>query len=94
VIAEVRERYAPYLVGEKVNYFESALHRETAAKMEPGDYLHELREGAGWTLRKVGEAVGVAEQRVHDWETGYRAISKDRAKRLGEVFGVSPAVFI
>jgi transcriptional regulator with XRE-family HTH domain len=52
-----------------------------------------LRLG-GWTLAKTGKKIGLSPYRVSDIETGQRTISKAMTKKLAELFGASPAVFI
>ena len=63
-------------------------------QMKPKDYLKNLREAHGMTQNVLGEKIGTNAAHVSDWETGQRAISKNVAKKLGEVFGVYPGLFI
>jgi len=94
---EVVEKYSDILEednNDSVDWFESDLHKEISGGMKPGDYLKHLCEAHNLTLREVAERVGVNAQRVHDWQSGYRGISKGFAKKLGELFNISPAVFI
>jgi plasmid maintenance system antidote protein VapI len=79
---------------ELVDITKTDFYKKTKAAMTPGDYLRELREANGLTLHEVGERLSVSAQYVHDMQSGTRGVSKDTAKRLGELFGVSPAVFI
>jgi plasmid maintenance system antidote protein VapI len=93
----VRTRYDDYLVedGEElVDITETEWYRRTEASMKPGDYMRHLREAHDLTLREVGERLGVSIQYVHDMESGIRGVGKEKAKALGAMFNISPAVFI
>jgi DNA-binding XRE family transcriptional regulator len=97
LIRSVKRQLADYIIDEKgeyVDWFETDLHKEIAARMTPGKTLRTLREMCGWTLAETGNKIGVSPYRVSDFETGYRSISKEIAKKLAEVFNTSPAVFI
>ena len=45
-------------------------------------------------MRELGDKIGVSSQRIYDFESEHRAISKDIAKKLGTLFNISPVVFI
>jgi transcriptional regulator with XRE-family HTH domain len=62
--------------------------------MKPGDYLSHYREAHGLTQKELAKKIGVRINYLSDMETGQRAISKAMAKKLAELFSVSPAVFI
>jgi antitoxin component HigA of HigAB toxin-antitoxin module len=97
VIQSVRKQFSNYIIDDKdenVNWFETDLHKEIAATMTPAKTLRTLREMTGWTLAETGKKIGVSQYRVSDYETGQRAISKEMAKKLAEVFNTSPAEFI
>jgi ribosome-binding protein aMBF1 (putative translation factor) len=98
VLHDVYRRYSRYIVqadeNEMVEWKKTALHKEIVAKTTPADYLCNLRTVSGWSLRELGEKIGVTAQRVYDFEKGRRGISKDVAKQLGKLFNISPAVFI
>ena len=96
VISTIKKQFADYIDDddELIDYFKTDLHKEISASMTPGDKLRELRKACGWTLAVVGEKIGVTPYRVSDYESGQRSISKTIAKKLAELFGVSPAVFI
>ncbi len=98
VLRDVYRRYSRYIVqgdeNELVEWKKTDLHREIAAKITPADYLRNLRQAAGWSLRELGEKIGVTAQRIYDFENGHRGISKAIAKQLGELFNISPAMFI
>jgi HTH-type transcriptional regulator/antitoxin HigA len=62
-------------------------------KLEPREALEYLMEVNNLRQTDLVEVFG-SRSRVSDAVTGKRAISKDQAKRLGEYFCVSPALFI
>jgi HTH-type transcriptional regulator/antitoxin HigA len=62
-------------------------------KLEPREALEYLMEVNNLRQADLVEVFG-SRSRVSDAVTGKRAISKDQAKRLGEYFCVSPALFI
>jgi DNA-binding XRE family transcriptional regulator len=98
IMRDVYRRYSRYIVpleeDQLVDWKKTDLHKEIAAILKPGDYLHNLRHAAGWTLRDLGEKIEVSAQRVYDYETGRRAISKEIAKKLSSLFNISSSVFI
>jgi DNA-binding XRE family transcriptional regulator len=97
VIASIKKQYADYILEEDeeyVDWFETDLHKEISGRMKPEKNLHTLRMMCGWTLAETGNKIGVSPYRVNDYETGLRAISKNIAKKLAEVFKTSPALFI
>jgi DNA-binding XRE family transcriptional regulator len=97
VIRSVKKQFSNYILAENeeyVDWFKTDLHKEISGRMTPGKILRTLREMCGWTLAETGKKIGVSPQRVSDFETGQREISKEIAKRLGSVFNVSPARFI
>ncbi len=99
VIREVGHRYSRWLLksdsGEETVAWESTdLAKEIERTATPGKSLRQLREMTDMTLAEVGKAVGVAPQRVCDWESGRREISKANARKLAILFGCSPAVFV
>jgi HTH-type transcriptional regulator/antitoxin HigA len=62
-------------------------------KLEPHEALQYLMEVNSLRQADLVEVFG-SRSRVSDAVTGKRDISKDQAKRLGEYFCVSPALFI
>jgi len=96
VIHAVRQQFSNYIVAKvaSVDRFETDPHNERVARKTPAKTLRILREKRGWTLAETGEKIGASPYRVSDYETGRRAISKEMAKKLAEVFKTSPAVFI
>jgi transcriptional regulator with XRE-family HTH domain len=62
--------------------------------MTPARYLKTYREIADYSQAQLGDLIGVPASRISDFETGQREISRKNAKKLGEIFKVSPGVFI
>jgi ribosome-binding protein aMBF1 (putative translation factor) len=98
ILRDVFRKYSRYIVqgddNELVDWKKTSLHKETAAELTPGDYVRNLRQAAGWSMRELGEKIGVTAQRIYDYENGNRGLSKEIAKLLGKLFNISPAVFI
>lgn len=96
ILRDVRSRYAQYIddADELVDYIETDQHASISESMTPGQKLRELRTVTGKTLQAVGDSIGVSAQRVHEYETGQRGISKDKAKKLGALFGYPADEFI
>jgi DNA-binding XRE family transcriptional regulator len=96
ILRDIHSRYAEYIDDDDViiDYGKTDLHKEISASMAPGEKLRELRLATGMTLKTVGESIGVTFQRVNEYEGGRYGISKAVAKKLGDLFGVSPALFI
>jgi DNA-binding XRE family transcriptional regulator len=98
VLRDIYRRYSRYILqadeNEMVEWKKTALHKEISAEITPADYLCNLRTAAGWSLREIGDKIGVSAQRIYDFESGRRGISKDIAKQFGKLFNISPAVFI
>ena len=80
---------------EAVNVFETDWYRDIKAKMTPGDNLKIYRENRGLTQAKLGEMLGaVPRQHISNMERGARSISLKTARKLAELFKVSPEKFI
>jgi DNA-binding XRE family transcriptional regulator len=98
ILVDAHKRYAPYLsaVGDEeyVPIAETPWYRQMSKEMTPARYLKTYREIAGYSQARLGELVGTPATRISDYETGQRAISKEMAKKLGEIFRTSPATFI
>jgi DNA-binding XRE family transcriptional regulator len=97
VIHSIKRQFSNYILEddqEYLDWFETDLHKEIDARMTPEKSLRILREMCGWTLAETGKKIGVSPHRVSDYETGQRAMSKDIAKKLAEVFNTTPAQFI
>lgn len=97
VISSIRREYAQFIENQSVDsfdWFSSDIGKELDKQLTPGVYLKTLREAHDWTQATLGEKIGVSSTRVSDFENELRAISKDIAKKLAEVFKTSPARFI
>jgi DNA-binding transcriptional regulator YiaG len=79
---------------ESVNYFETAFAKKMEKLSTPGDCIQTYRENKSWTQDELGKRVGVSRSYVSDWENGRRKVSKDKAKLLTKLFGISPEYFI
>lgn len=98
VLQDVRRRYAHYLVeleDKAVPYYETDLHKKVSATMTPGLWLKHLREAHSLSQAELGEKMGgVKASRISDWENNQRTVSKDAAKSLAKLFGVTTDRFI
>jgi len=79
---------------ESVNYFETDFAKKMEKITGPADCIQTYRENKGLTQVELGKKVGVSKNYVSDWENGHRKVSKDKAKILGKLFGISPQYFI
>jgi len=100
VIGEIRSKYRHFLVNvpakndEYIDWFKTDLHKELSKGMTPGTLLRDLREAQGHTQKELGEILGIPGNRISDYETGLRGISKEIAKKLSKVFNVNASRFI
>lgn len=97
IILEIRKRYASYLADQDAleEWNGSELEQKISAGLKPGDWLRHLREAQGLTQEELGrELGGVSGSRVSDWESHRRSVSKAMAKKLSNIFNVSPDRFI
>ena len=63
--------------------------------MTPGTYLKIYRENFGLTQAELGKRLGnVPRQHISNMECGSRNISLKTAKKLSQIFHVSPEKFI
>ena len=80
---------------EVVNIFETDWYRDIRSKTTPGDNLRIYRQNHGMTQAKLGELLGgIPRQHISNMERGTRSISLKTARKLAEVFQVSPEKFI
>jgi ribosome-binding protein aMBF1 (putative translation factor) len=98
VLQELRRRYSPYILEREdlaVDYFETTQSKKTAKTLTPALWLKHLRNAHGLSQASLGEKLGgVKPARISDYENSHRAISKDIAKSLSRVFGVSTDRFL
>ena len=62
-------------------------------KLQFQENLTEARKKRGYTQREVARAIGVSDKTYSKWETGENEPDIDALCRLGEFYGVSPALF-
>ena len=58
-----------------------------------GARLTEIREGAGWSVYKLADAMGVNDDTVRNWESGWTTPNASRLFQLADVFGVALTAF-
>lgn len=77
-----------------VDVFETDWYRSVKSGMAPGDNLRTYRENHGLTQARLGEMLGgVPRQHVSNMEREVRSISLKTARKLAEIFHVSPGKF-
>ena len=80
---------------ELIDIFETDWYRDIKAGMTPGTYLKIYRENFGLTQAELGKRLGnVPRQHISNMECGSRNISLKTAKKLSQIFHVSPEKFI
>ena len=101
LISVLEEEFGPDLLLEEerddavVNIFETDWYRQIKSSMTPGDNLRIYRENQGWTQAQLGEKLeGIPRQHISNMERGIRPISKKMARKLAQIFKVSPGKFI
>lgn len=78
-----------------VDVFETDWYRTVKSGMAPGDNLRTYRETHGLTQARLGELLGgVPRQHVSNMEREVRSISLKNARKLAQIFQVSPEKFI
>jgi DNA-binding XRE family transcriptional regulator len=93
VLREIKSRYKGFMLGERSdaeNYFETDIYKDSAKRLTPDVRIKELRGIHNMTQAELAKVLGVAVQKVSDFETGQREVSKKIAKKLEKVFK-SPA---
>ncbi len=101
LISVLEEEFGPDLQLEQgqddkvVNIFATDWYTQIKSKMTPGDNLKIYRENRGWTQTQLGEMLdSMPRQHISNMERGTRSISKKTARRLAQIFKVSPGKFI
>lgn len=101
LISVLEEEFGPELMledeqeDETVNIFGTDWHAQIKSKMSPGENLNIYRENHGLTQEQLGELLdGVPRQHISNMERGVRSISKKTARKLAQIFKVSPGKFI
>ncbi len=78
-----------------VDVFETDWYRSVKSGMGPGDNLRTYRENRGLTQARLGEMLGgVPRQHISNMEREVRSISLKTARKLAQIFQVSPEKFI
>ena len=78
-----------------VDVFETDWYRDVKLRLTPGKYLKIYRENHGMTQAELGRKLGqVPRQHISNMECGFRSISLKTARKLAEIFNVSPEKFI
>lgn len=79
---------------EWVDWDSTDLAKELKARRTPGKAIRIYRENFRWTQAQLGEKLGVKASFVSDMENGRRAVSKQMAKTLSKLFGISVERFV
>jgi DNA-binding XRE family transcriptional regulator len=79
---------------ELVDIFETEAYKSFKKRVTPGDYIKTYRENLSLTQAALGEEVGRSRAYICDLEKNRRPVSKEMAKKLAKVFGVSVSFFI
>ena len=81
--------------GDLVDIFETEWYRSVKSGMTPGVNLRIYRENHGLTQARLGQMLGgVPRQHISNMEKEVRSISLRTARKLAEIFRVSPEKFI
>ena len=70
------------------------LAKEIEARQTPGKAIRIYRENLGWTQAQLGNKLEVRASFVSDLEHGRRMVSRQTAKELAKIFGVSVEHFV
>jgi DNA-binding transcriptional regulator YiaG len=92
LIQALRREYGRklHLEGEgSVDFFETDLAKRLEKRATPGGCVKIYRENMSLTQEELGKKTGVSKSYVSDWENGRRKISKEKAKKLSVLFGIS-----
>ncbi len=100
VLDDLRERYSYWVDpepgdDEMVDWFQTEEWKKFEASQTPGSWLSGMREATAMSQKALGIKLGgVSPARISDWEHNRRAISKEYAKALSKVFGISAEHFL
>jgi len=72
------------------------MHKKISSQMTPGNTLAAMRDAHGITQSELSQKLNneVSPKRISDWENGYRAISKEWAKKLSSEFKIPVEMFL
>lgn len=87
-------KWTPEEDDELEDWSATDLAKEIGARQTPGKAIRIYRENFGWTQAQLGEKLEVRASFVSDLENGRRMVSKQTAKDLAKIFGVSVAYFV
>ena len=79
---------------ELMDLFGTDLYKNFRKKVKPGDYIRTYRENLELTQAALGKKIGATRAYICDLEKNRRSISKEMAKKLAKIFGVSVSFFI
>lgn len=79
---------------ELISVHESNWYKGMKETRSPGKVLAAYRSRNRLTLKQLGDMLDVTPQKVNDMEKDNRGISKEMAKKMGDIFKTSPARFI
>jgi DNA-binding XRE family transcriptional regulator len=74
---------------ETEDYFASSIHKKIKQETTSGSNVRVYREIHELTQEQLGKKLGVSNSFICDLEKGRREISKEMAKKLGELFDTS-----
>ncbi len=61
-----------------------------AQKLNPANRIRELRKAKGWTLRMLGDRVGLSVQQISNLELGNRRLNDFWMRQIADAFSVRP----
>ena len=78
-----------------VDLFKTEWYQEIQQQVTPGEIVRMYRENVGMTQAELGQKLGtLSRQKISDMEHNRRSISKEAAKKLSQIFGVSVERFL
>lgn len=80
---------------EPVNLFETDWYQDIRQQTTPGEIVRIYRENMSITQAELGRKLGnISRQKVSDIEHSRRSISKEKAKKLSQIFNVAVERFL
>lgn len=76
------------------NVFETSAYKKAKKEMRPGTYIKIYRENLDLTQERLGKKLGVSKSYICDLEKGRRGTSKQMAKKLSDILGISMIRFL
>jgi DNA-binding transcriptional regulator YiaG len=99
LLRDFRKRFSEWIIAEPtddelIELGSSSLWKNFESRQSPGSWISGFRTSLGWTQKDLGSRLGgVSTARVSDWEHDRRAVSKEYAKKLSVLFGISADKF-